>query len=117
VERILVLIRNCPYGTVINGEAFRTCIGLAACEMQVEAVLMDDGVYAAIKSHKPEKIGMPSLEQAYRGIESQFDVPLYVHTESLQERGIKEEEIINSHSISTDGIKEKIQEARSVLTF
>ncbi len=117
MEKILVLIRSCPYGSVVNGEAFRTCIGLAACEMQVEAVLMDDGVYAALKNQKPNKIGMPSLEQAYKGIESQFDVPLYVHTESLYDRGIKEEEIINCNKISADGIKEKIREAKSVLTF
>jgi sulfur relay protein TusC/DsrF len=117
MEKIVILIRGCPYGAVTNGEAFRTCIGLAACEMQVEAILMDDGVYAALKNQKPKKVGMPSLEQAYKGIESQFDVPLYVHAESLKERGIKETEIINSHRISTDGIKEKIKEARSVLSF
>lgn len=117
MEKIVVLIRNCPYGTVLNGEAFRACIGLAACEMQVEAVLMDDGVYAALKNQKPKEIGMLSLGQAYADLESKFDVPLYVHTESLSERGITEDEIISSKQISTEGIREKIHEAKSVLTF
>ncbi len=117
MEKVLVLIRSCPYGTVLNGEAFRACIGLAACEMQVEAVLLDDGIYAALKNQRPKKIGMLSLGQAYADIESTFDVPLYVHAESLGERGITGEEIIASKQITTDGIRQKITEAKTVLTF
>lgn len=117
MEKILVLIRTSPYGAVMNMEGFRVCIGLAACDMAVEAVLMDDGVYAALKGQRPKKIGIASAEKAYSKIESDFDVPLYVHEGSLTKRGIGGEDIIQARKIDTAGIREKIAQAKTVLTF
>jgi sulfur relay protein TusC/DsrF len=117
MEKVLVLIRTSPYGTVMNMEGFRVCIGLAACEMAVEAVLMDDGIYAVLKGQRPRKIGIASAEKAYSKIKSDFDVPLYVHEESLTKRGITGDDIIQAEKIDTAGIRQKIAEAKTVLTF
>ena len=117
MEKVLVLMRTSPYGTVMNREGFRVSIGLAACEMAVEAILMDDGVYAALNEQKPRKIGIASLEKAYRDIESKFDVPLYIHLESLEKRGIGENDVVPAKPIDTAGIRKKISQADAVLTF
>jgi tRNA 2-thiouridine synthesizing protein C len=117
MESVLVLLRTSPYGNVSNGEGFRICIGLAACDIAVEAVLMDDGVYAALKGQKPNKIGMSSLERAYGGIKENFNVPLFVHQESMERRKISAGELIAAQEITTAEIRGKIAEAKAVLTF
>ena len=50
-KRVLVMVRKSPYGTVYPAEALRAMMGLAAFEVEVEVLLIHDGVFLAMKDH------------------------------------------------------------------
>ena len=57
MEKVVVLLRKAPYGSVYSAEAFRTIMGIAVFEMDICVAFIDDGVYALVKGSKPGKIG------------------------------------------------------------
>ncbi|RKY99335.1 MAG: hypothetical protein DRQ10_06350 [Candidatus Hydrothermota bacterium] len=113
----LVLINGAPYGTATPAEAYRTAIGLGGMGVDTAVVLVEDGVWVAVKGHNPKVIDMQDLSQAF-GALNQFDVKLYVLKEALEERGISENELIKNDGIITmEDLKKMIKEAKCVLTF
>lgn len=97
-ESVVVLFRNAPYGTVFNAEGFRVSTGLTALDVETKAVFLDDAVYTLLKGQEPEEIHMGNLS---KGVEPmiEFEVRVYVVKESLEERGINEEELIENDEI------------------
>jgi sulfur relay (sulfurtransferase) DsrF/TusC family protein len=45
-NKAAVLMRKAPYGSVYTAEGFRTIMGIAVFEMDIDVVFLDDGVYA-----------------------------------------------------------------------
>ena len=85
-------------------------------DVETSAVLLDDGVFIALKNQDPTGIEMKSLELAYTSLE-EFGVDLSVHKESMEKRGIKEDEIIEAKVLDTDGIRKLINSVEAVVTF
>ena len=97
-ESVVILFRNAPYGTVFNAEGFRVCTGLTALDVETHAVFMDDAVYTLLKGQMPEGIHMGILSKAIDPM-IDFEVSVYVVKESLESRGINEEELIENDEI------------------
>lgn len=97
-ESVVVLFRNAPYGTVFNAEGFRVCTGLTALDVETHAVFMDDAVYTILKGQTPEEIHMANLSRAIDPM-IEFEVSVYVVKESLEERGINEDELIEKDEV------------------
>ena len=97
-ESVVILFRNAPYGTVFNAEGFRACTGLTALDVETHAVFLDDAVFTLIKGQDPEGIHMGDLSRAVAPM-IEFEVNVYVVKESLEERGINEEELIENDEI------------------
>jgi len=116
MKKVCVLVKSCTYGMASPGEAYRAIIGLAGMDVDTSAVLVDDGVFAAIKGQDPSVIEMQSLELAYKSI-GEFGAKLYIHKESMEKRGIKKDEIIEANMLDTDALRKMINEADAVITF
>ncbi len=116
MKKVCILIKSCSYGMASAGEAYRTIVGLAGMEVDTNVVLVDDGVFIAMKGQDPSEIEMQSLELAYTSI-GEFGAKLYVHKESMEKRGVKEDEIIEANMLNTDGLKKIINEMDAVITF
>ncbi|MFX1520883.1 MAG: DsrE family protein [Promethearchaeota archaeon] len=97
-ESVVILFRNAPYGTVFNAEGFRVCTGLTALDVETHAVFMQDAVYTLLKGQKPEEIHMSDLSKAIEPM-IEFEVSVYILKESLEERGINEDELIENDGI------------------
>ncbi|MDY7042460.1 MAG: DsrE family protein, partial [Chloroflexota bacterium] len=70
-EKVAIVMRKAPYGSVYTAEGFRTIMGIAVFEMNIDVVFLDDGVYALLKNQDPAKsvsMGNPSP----RGFMSNF---------------------------------------------
>jgi sulfur relay protein TusC/DsrF len=104
-ESVVILFRNAPYGTVFNAEGFRACTGLTALDVETHAVFMDDAVYTMLKDQIPEEIHMGDLSKAISPM-IEFEVNVYIIKESLEERGIKEAELIENDEIKFISKKE-----------
>ena len=116
VRKIMILIRSPPHGSTNVGEGLRAAIALAGMDIETTIVLMDDAVFAALKGQAPDAIGTTSLDESIVNA-SEFGAKLVVHTESLQERGIRKDELLDVETIATGRIAELVHEVDATVTF
>ncbi|HIE33781.1 MAG TPA: hypothetical protein EYP86_01410 [Candidatus Altiarchaeales archaeon] len=115
-KKVLVLIKEGPYGTFFAGEAFRFGISCSTMGLETSIVLLEDGVYAALKGQSPEEINMKSLEMAFSSVKD-AGMNLYVDSESLERRGISRDRIIDADVVDNEGLRELIDESDVVSIF
>ena len=66
----------------------------AAFDQDVSLVFMDDGVYQLKKGQGTKAVGMKNFSPTYRALEGYDIEKLYVEKESLESRGLTEEDLI-----------------------
>jgi len=117
-EKVAVLMRKAPYGSVYTAEGFRTIMGIAVFEMDVGVVFLDDGVYALVKNQNPEKLDMKPLGDGFPML-ADFGVnKFYVHDESLAARGLTSDDlVVPIEVVSSAQIAEILESAGKVLPF
>jgi tRNA 2-thiouridine synthesizing protein C len=93
-DRVAVVMRKAPYGSVYTAEGFRTMMGIAVFEMDISVIFVDDGVYALLRNQAPDKLDMKPLGEGFPMLRD-FDVEkFYVHDESLAERGLTVNDLV-----------------------
>jgi tRNA 2-thiouridine synthesizing protein C len=117
-DTVAILMRKPPYGSVYTAEGFRTVMGLAVFEMDISIVFLDDGVYTLLKNQNPQKLDMKPLGDGFPML-TEFDVKkLYVHDESLRERGLTTDDLLmNVEVIDSAQVAEILEAAGKVLPF
>lgn len=116
MKNVLIIARSAPYGNVLCAESFLAGIALRSMDMDVRLVLFNDGVFAGVKGQKAELIGHKSVEKALDGA-SDFDLPVYIHGDSIRERGIDASQLISAEIIDTDVLKGMVKTADAIMTF
>jgi tRNA 2-thiouridine synthesizing protein C len=94
MNKVAVLMRRAPYGTVYTAEGLRTLMGIAVFEMEISVVFVDDGVYALVKGQAPGKLDMKPLGDAFPMLTEFGVADFYVHDASLQERGLSVDDLV-----------------------
>ena len=92
MERVIVIFRKGPYGQINSLEGVRVAQGLLVLDVETDAVFIDDGVFNLIDKQNPEGIGHHSVMGALEALH-RYDVPIFAIDSSLEERGIKAEDI------------------------
>src|SRR3990170_535676 len=93
-KRFLCVNRKAPYGTIYALEALEVVLISAAFEQDVSLAFLDDGVYQLVKGQDTSGIGMKNFSPTYRAL-GDYDIKkLYVEQESLDERGLKPEDLM-----------------------
>ncbi|NLI97615.1 hypothetical protein GX441_03025 [bacterium] len=115
-KKVIVLIRTSPYGMATAGEGFRAIIGLAGMGVETHAVLADDGVLVALKDQSPEALGMHKLSEAYSQL-SDFGARLYLHSPSLDARGISVQNCITAETLDDQALASLIASVDHVISF
>ena len=118
MEKVVVILRKAPYGSVYTAEAFRTIMGIAVFEMDICVVFVDDGVYSLIKEQNPEKLDMKPLGDGFPMLK-EFNVNRFVvHDESLSERGLTADDLVlDVEMANSSQISEIIKDYGRVLPF
>lgn len=118
MEKVIVMLRKAPYGSVYSAEAFRTIMGVAVFEMDICVVFADDGVYTLLKNQNPEKLDMKPLGDGFPMLKD-FNVNRFVvHKESLMERGLSVEDLVlDVEIVNNKKLAEIIDEYGRVLPF
>ena len=116
MRKIMILVRSPPHGTTNVGEGLRAAIALAGMDIETTIVLMDDAVFAALKGQVPDAIGATSLDESILNAK-QFGAKLVVHEESLQQRGIGKDELLEVETIGTEKIADLVHEVDATITF
>ncbi len=94
IKRFLFLNRRAPYGTIYALESLEVVLISAAFDQDVSVVFMDDGVYQIKKEQDTAAINMKNFSPTYRALEGYDVEKLYVEKESLDARGLTEDDLV-----------------------
>lgn len=94
-KNFLYVNRKAPYGTIYALESLEVVLITSAFDQVVSLAFLDDGVYQIAKNQKTEGIGMKNFSPTYNAL-GDYDINnLYVEKESLEERGLTLDDIMD----------------------
>lgn len=118
VKKFMFVNRKAPYGTIYALESLEVVLITAAFDQDVSLVFSDDGVYQIKKGQSTDGIGMKNFSPTYRALEGYDIEKLYVDKESLEERGLTEDDlIVDVEIMSRAEIADLMDEQDVVLSF
>jgi tRNA 2-thiouridine synthesizing protein D len=116
-ESILVMITKPPYGLEEAFAGLRLALAMGVNGMKTTVLMIEDGVYNAVGTQKPDVIAMPSNIEAAKDL-SAFEAPVYVIKEDLASRGIPESRLFEGvKTVEASKVKELLAEHDVITTF
>lgn len=93
-KKFMFVNRKAPYGTIYALEALEVVLISAAFEQNVSLAFLDDGVYQLMKGQNTTGIGMKNFSPTYKALGDYEVRSLYVEQESLDERGLTPDDLM-----------------------
>jgi tRNA 2-thiouridine synthesizing protein C len=95
IKKFMYVNRKAPYGTIYALESLEVVLIGAAFEQDVSLAFMDDGVYQITKGQDSTGTDMKNFSPTYKAL-GDYDVnKLYVEQESLDERGLSLDDLMD----------------------
>lgn len=94
VKKFMFVNRKAPYGTIYALESLEVVLITAAFDQDVSLVFLDDGVYQLKKGQQTKGIETKNFSPTYRALEGYDVEKLYVEKESMETRGLTEEDLL-----------------------
>jgi tRNA 2-thiouridine synthesizing protein C len=94
VKKFLYLNRKAPYGTIYAWESLEVVLIGAAFDQEVSVMFLDDGVFELTKGHNTAGIGMKNFSPTYRTLGDYEVKNIYVDRDSLEARGLTEDDLV-----------------------
>lgn len=118
IKKMMYVNRTAPYGTIYALEALEVVLIGAAFEQDVCMVFVDDGVYQLKGDQDTDGIEMKNFSKTYRALEMYDVEKLYVDKQSLEERGLTEDDLLVDVEIkTTEELTALMEEQDVVLSF
>ena len=94
-KKFMFVNRKAPYGTIYALESLEVVLISAAFDQDVSLAFIDDGVYQITKGQDTTGIAQKNFSNAYKAL-GDYDInKLYVEEESLQERGLTKDDLMD----------------------
>lgn len=94
VKKFMFVNRKAPYGTIYALESLEVVLITAAFDQDVSLAFLDDGVYQLKKGQQTKGIEIKNFSPTYRALEGYDVEKLYVEKESLEARGLTEDDLL-----------------------
>ena len=118
IKKFLYINRKAPHGTIYAHEALEVVLIGAAFEQDVSMAFIDDGVFKLKKNQNTEYIETKNFTKTYSALEMYDVEKLYVEKESLEERGLSEQDLsVEVKVIPSSEMKELIEDSEVILNF
>ncbi len=118
IKKFLYVNRRAPYGTVYALESLEVVLIGAAFEQDVSLVFMDDGVFQITKGQDTAGVEMKNFSPTYRALEMYDVEKLYVEQESLEARGLTEDDLLVPVEVMTgEQIRDLMEDQDVILSF
>ena len=118
IKKFMYLNRKAPYGTVYALESLEVVLIGAAFEQDVSLVFMDDGIYQIKKDQDTAGTEMKNFSKTYRALEMYDVEKLYVEKESMEARGLTEDDLVVDVEVMTsEQIKDLMEDQDVLLSF
>lgn len=118
VKKFMYVNRKAPYGTIYALEGLEVVLITAAFDQDVSMVFMDDGVFQIKKDQDTKGINMKNFSPTYRALEGYDVEKLYVEKESLDARGLTQDDlVVPVEVISSAELADLMDEQDNIVTF
>jgi tRNA 2-thiouridine synthesizing protein C len=94
IKKFMFVNRKAPYGTIYALESLEVVLITAAFDQDVSLAFLDDGVYQLRKGQQTKGIETKNFSPTYRALEGYDIEKLYVEKESLDARGLSEDDLL-----------------------
>ena len=94
IKKFMFVNRKPPYGTISALESLEVALVTAAFDQDVSLAFLDDGVYQLKKGQQTKGIETKNFSPTYRALEDYDVEKLYVMKESLDARGLSEDDLL-----------------------
>ena len=93
-KKFLYINRKAPYGSIYTLESLEVVLIGAAFEQYVSLAFIDDGVYQLMANQETTGVGMKNFSKTYRALGDYEVRKFYVEKESLAERGLTADDLM-----------------------
>ena len=94
VKKFMFVNRKAPYGTIYALESLEVVLISAAFDQDVSLAFIDDGVFQLKKGQQTKGIETKNFSPTYRALDGYDIEKLYVEQESLDARGLTEDDLL-----------------------
>lgn len=94
IKKFMFVNRKAPYGTIYALEGLEVVLISAAFEQDVSLAFVDDGVFELKKGQDTKALGQKNFSPTYRALEGYDIEKLYVERESMEARGLTEDDLL-----------------------
>ena len=115
IKKFMFVNRKAPYGTIYALEALEVVLITAAFDQDVSLAFLDDGVYQLKKGQQTKGIETKNFSPTYRALEGYDIEKLYVEKESLEVRGLLEEDLLVNVTVLSRAEMGNLMEEQDVL--
>ena len=95
VKKFMYMNRKAPYGTIYALEALEVVLIGAAFDQDVSLAFLDDGVFQLVDGQDTKGIGVKNFSPTFHALGDYDVTKLYVEKESLEERGLSEDDLMD----------------------
>jgi tRNA 2-thiouridine synthesizing protein C len=118
IKKVMFVNRKAPYGTIYALESLEVVLITATFDQDVSLVFLDDGVYELLKGQNTKAIGIKNFSPTYRALDGYDVEKLYVERESLEARGLNEDQLlVDVEVLSSAEMGELMAQQDVVLSF
>lgn len=118
MKKFMFVNRKAPYGTIYALESLEVVLITATFDQDVSLVFVDDGIYELVKGQDTKAIGIKNHSKTYRALEGYDIEKLYVERESMDARGLSEDDlIVDVEVLSSAALANLMAEQDVVLSF
>jgi tRNA 2-thiouridine synthesizing protein C len=118
IKKVMFVNRKAPYGTIYALESLEVVLITATFDQDVSLVFLDDGVYELLKGQNTKAVGIKNFSPTYRALDGYDVEKLYVERESLEARGLSEDQLlVDVEVLSSAEMGELMAQQDVVLSF
>jgi tRNA 2-thiouridine synthesizing protein C len=119
MKKILFISRQAPYGNSIAREALDALLAASAYDQDLSLLFMDEGVFQLLREQNPKAIHQKNLGASLQALELYGIEKIYVHSESLEKRGLEKSELSleDIETLNSEQIKQLMVQQDQILSF
>ena len=95
IKKFMYVNRRAPHGTIYAWESLEVVLIGAAFDQDVSVAFLDDGVYQLLKNQDTSEIETKNFSPTYSALGDYDVTKLFVEQESLEERGLTIDDLMD----------------------
>ena len=114
-KKFMFVNRSAPYGTIYALESLEVVLISAAFDQDVSLAFVGDGVWQLKKGQQTKGIEAKNFSPTYRALEGYDVEKLYVERESLEARGLTEDDLVVDVTVLSSGELGRLMDEQDVV--